>query len=101
MEDFIFSLMYETKIEKRGEEKMNINKQIREFEERINKLIHVNLHTKTIEIDNRRIDIEVKIEKINIGFSRLISFDELKNLDKLEEKIKNQIKRIILLYYGF
>lgn len=101
MEDFIFSLMYETKIEKRGEEKMNINKQIREFEERINKLIHVNLHTKTIEIDNRRIDIEVKIEKINIGFSRLISFDELKNLDKLEVKIKNQIKSIILLYYGF
>ena len=101
MEDFIFSLMYETKIEKRGEEKMNINKQIKELEERINKLIHIELHTKTIEIDNRRIDIEVKIEKINIGFSRLISFDELRDLDKIEEKIKNQIKRIILLYYGF
>lgn len=98
MENFIFSLMYE---ERKEEKKMNVNKQIKELEERINKLVHIEMHTKTIEIDNRRIDIEVKIGKINIGFGRLISFDELKELDKIETKIKEQIKRIILLYYGF
>lgn len=101
MEDFIFSLMYEERKERKEENKMNINKQIEELENRINRMLHIKTHTKTIEIDKRRIDIEIAIDKINIGFSRLISFDELKDLDKIEEKIKNQIKRIILLYFGF
>ena len=94
MENFIYSLMYPEK------KKLNLNTQIKKLEEDINKLVHVKAHVKTIDLDARRIDVEFKIEKINIGFSRLIEFKELKELEKLEDKLKKQITTIILMYYN-
>lgn len=96
MENFIYSLMYPEK----KKEKLNLSTQIKRLEEDINKLVHVKLHVKTIDLDARRIDVEIKIEKINIGFSRLIEFKELKELEKVEDKLKKQITSIILMYYN-
>lgn len=94
MENFIYSLMYPDK------KKVNINKQIKELEERINKLVHVKAHTKVIDLEKKRIDIEIKIDKINIGFSRFIEFKDLKDVSKVEDYLKKQITSIILMYYN-
>ena len=95
-ENFIYSLMY--KEDKK--QKLNINTQIEELEKRINKLVHVNLHTKVIDLETRRIEIEIKIDKINIGFTRFIEFSKLKDIDKVEKALKHQIETVIKLYFN-
>lgn len=98
MEDFIYSLMY--KEEKKEGYKMNINNKIVELEKRINKLPHINLNTKVIDIDLRRVEVEIKIEKINIGFTRYIEFNQYKDINKLEKAMKHQIETIVKLYFN-
>lgn len=95
-ENFIYSLMY--KEDKK--QKLNINTQIEELEKRINKLVHVKLHTKVIDLETRRIEIEIKIDKINIGFTRFIEFSKLKDIDKVEKALKQQIETVIKLYFN-
>ena len=95
MKEFIDSLMYPNL-----NKKVNINYQIRDLESRVNRLVHVKAHTKTIDLDLKRIDIEFKIDKINLGFSKFITFDELKDLDKLESSLKKQFTSIILMYFN-
>ena len=95
MENFIYNLMYG-----KDNKKMCINDKVRELENRINKLVHVKASTKVIDLDSRRIDMEITIDKINIGFSRFIMFSDLKDIDKIYNDIKKQISRIVLIYFN-
>lgn len=93
-EKFIFSLMH------KATEDINVYARLQELEKRINKLIHIKMNTKVIDLTLERIDIEVKIGKIDIGFSKYISFNELKDIDKVEKSLKHQIETVIKLYFG-